>query len=425
MYVIFAAAALWAAAPGTLASHTAANHFALLAEAFLRGQLDLGGPAPAYTGNNDFAVYADKTWVVFPPFPAFLILPLVALAGSAEAVPDGLFFLLLAGLAPAILFLSLECLTLRGDSARNERENAVLALLFGLGSVYYFSAVQGTVWFAAHVVGSVLACAYLGLSLGAEWPLLSGLVLGFGFATRTPLLFAAPLFVAEAVRAAAPADAVCPLREPLAYVRALNQRRLWSALGRFSIPLVAIVAALLVYNLARFDDAFDFGYRYLSIVWQARIERWGLFSYHYLARNLGVVLTSLPWIPAPSGAPFAINQHGLALWLTTPLYLLLPWTTRKSAVRTGLWLAAVCVALPSLFYQNTGWLQFGYRFSNDFAPFLFALLATAGFARWRSLRVLGAIALVINAFGARTFGRPEHSRFYVTDPTQRILYQPD
>ena len=28
-----------------------------------------------------------------------------------------------------------------------------------------------------------------------------------------------------------------------------------------------------------------------------------------------------------------------------------------------------------LFYQNTGWRQFGYRFSNDYAPLLFVLLA--------------------------------------------------
>ena len=33
------------------------------------------------------------------------------------------------------------------------------------------------------------------------------------------------------------------------------------------------------------------------------------------------------------------------------------------------------VAVPTLFYQNTGWVQFGYRFSLDFLPLLFVLLA--------------------------------------------------
>jgi len=423
--VLFTLVILAVADPATLRGHTSANHFALLAQAFLDGRLDIGAQAPAYTGNNDFAVYAEKVWVVFPPFPALLLVPWVFLCGNAEAVPDGLVFLGLAGMTPALLFFVLEKLRARGDSVRSERENVALALLFAFGSVYFFSAAQGSVWFAAHVVGTLLGTAYLWCALGAEWPLCAGLSLGLAFATRTPLVFALPLFVVEALRAAAPPDAVCPWRQPRAYLASLDSRRLRRSFARFSLPFGLIVGLLLCYNAVRFGEPLEFGYRYLSIAWQARILRWGLFSYHYLARNLGVVLSSLPWVPAPSGAAFAVNHHGLALWLTTPLFLLLPWSVRKPEVRVGLWLAAAGVALPSLLYQNTGWVQFGYRFSNDFAPFLFALLAVNGFARWRSLVALGACSIVINTFGALTFGRPEYARFYVTDLTQRVLYPPD
>lgn len=425
LYLLFAVAALWAAPRELFGSHTNANHFALLAQAFSEGHLDLGGPAPEYTFNNDFAIFDDKTWVVFPPLPALLLLPFVALAGSAEAVPDGLIFVLLAGLAPALLFWALEKLSARGESLRDERDNAVLALAFGLGSVYFFSAVQGTVWFAAHVLGTVLACAYLALAVGAERPLAAGAVLGLAFATRTPLLFAAPLFVFEAIRRFTPRGAPHPFRDPLGFARSLPRAALARVLLRFTFPLAISVFAMLAYNRARFGDWFEFGYRYLSIVWQARIERWGLFDYHYLARNLGVVFTSLPWVPGPNGSPFAINHHGLALWVTTPLYLCLPWAREKPVVRVGLWLTALAVALPSLFYQNTGWVQFGYRFSNDFAPFLFALLAVSGFAGRRAIYLLGAVGVLVNAFGAKTFDRAEYARFYVTERTQRVLYQPD
>lgn len=425
VYLVFTAAAIWAASSEIWRAHTDANHFALLADSFLHGRLDLGGEPPAYTANNDFAVYGEKTWVVFPPLPALLLLPFVLVGGSAEAVPDGLVFLCLAGLAPAFLFLALEKLSARGDSARTERENGVFALSFGLGSVYFFSAVQGTVWFAAHVVGSVLACAYLWLALGAERPLAAGIVLGLAFATRTPLLFAAPLFVVEAIRRFTPPGAPSALREPAAFARALPRVEFGRVLLHFGAPVAFSVFAMLAYNRARFGDWFEFGYRYLSVVWQARIEQWGLFGYHYFARNLGVVLTSLPWVPGPSGAPFAINHHGLALWVTTPLFLFLPWARTNRGVRIGLWLAAAAVALPSLFYQNTGWVQFGYRFSNDFAPFLFALVAVNGFVGRRLLYALSAVALVVNAFGAKTFGRAEYARFYVTERTQRVLYQPD
>jgi hypothetical protein len=425
VYACFTLGALLVAPSALRFGHTPYNHFALLAESWLAGRLDLGGAPPAYTGNNDFAELGGRYYVVFPPLPAVLLLPLVALWGGAEHVRDGLFFLLLSGTGPAFLFLALEKLRLRGESLRAERENLALAALFGFGSVYFFSAVQGTVWFAAHVVAVALAALYLLFSLGAERPLAAGLCLGLGFATRTPLLFAAPLFVFEAVRAAAPADPLCPLERPFAYARALDLRRLTRSFALFALPVVAIVLLTLWHNAARFGDPFEVGYRYLTVAWQARMQKWGLFSYHYLARNLGVLLTSLPWVPGERGAPFSINQHGLALWLTTPLYLLLLWPQRRPKLSIGLILAAALVALPSLFYQNTGWLQFGYRFSNDYAVFLFALLALGGWHLRRGVLLLALCGVLVSTFGALSFGRPEYARYYFAEPSQRVLYQPD
>src|SRR5687768_16721857 len=71
------------AAPETLAAHTPFNHFALQAEAWLHGRLDLGGPPPAYAGMNDFSRFDERWYVPFPPFPAFLLLPSVFVSGSA------------------------------------------------------------------------------------------------------------------------------------------------------------------------------------------------------------------------------------------------------------------------------------------------------------------------------------------------------
>src|SRR5262245_49933877 len=76
------------AAKQTRTEHTPFNHFALLAESWLHGRLDLGGPPPPYAQNNDFSNYNDKWYVVFPPFPAVLLLPLVKFAGGAQRVQD-------------------------------------------------------------------------------------------------------------------------------------------------------------------------------------------------------------------------------------------------------------------------------------------------------------------------------------------------
>ncbi len=404
--------------------HTSANHFALLADAFRAGRLDLNGPPPDYAANNDFALYRGRSFVVFPPVPALLLLPWVLCFGGAERTPDGLFFLLCSGFAPAFLFLALQKLTRRGGNSCSLAENAAYALLFAFGSVYFFSAVQGTVWFAAHIVAAAFACAYLLVAIGAQRPLLAGLLLALGFFTRAPLLFAAPFFLVEAIAKSAPTGAPSPLSDPRGYWRTLQHRQLLSDVAWFSLPLLLALALGAWYNAARFGDPSEVGYRYLTIAWQPRILRWGLFGYHYLPKNLGVLLTSLPWVPGEGGSAFSINLHGLALWFTTPLYLLLLWPLARPRPSAALALTALCVALPSLFYQNTGWAQFGYRFSNDYAPFLFALLALGGRKLRGGMLVLALWCLVVNAFGALSFGRPEYAHYYFVDPTQRILYQP-
>ncbi len=107
------------------------------------------------------------------------------------------------------------------------------------------------------------------------------------------------------------------------------------------------------------------------------------------------------------------------------MYLWLVRPKRSSPLVRALLVSALLVALPTLFYQNTGWVQFGYRFSNDYAPLLFVALAIAGPPLRGSFMLASAFAVIVNFFGALTFGRPEHAKFYVIEPTQRVLYQPD
>jgi hypothetical protein len=280
--------------------------------------------------------------------------------------------------------------------------------------VYFFCAVQGTVWYAAHVVGTALAAAYVLFALSAERPCAAGVALGLAFLTRTPLLSAAPLFALEAWR-------TCRSEQGTIDRGALVRKLSW-----FTLPVILAVVFALVLNWARFGDWSEFGYRYLTVRWQERIERWGLFDYHYLARNLGVVLTSLPWVSAPGHSPcFQINAHGLALWVTTPCYLWLLWPHRCPPLFRSLALCTACVAVPTLFYQNTGWVQFGYRFSCDYAVFLFALFAVGGYRLGRVFQAASVVSVLVNSFGAVTFGRRGYEAYYVVEPTQRVFYQPD
>ena len=360
-------------------------------------------------------MFEDRYFVSFPPVPSALLLPFVAVAGAPEKVLDPLLFACLAPLGPAFFFLALEALRRAGRSPRTERENMGLALLLGLGTVYWFSAVQGSVWFAAHVVTMGFGCAYLWASIGAGHPLLAGLSLALAVGTRPTLAFAAPLFVYEVLRPGSPG---CSRRE------ALRRGALFAA------PLVVVGALLAAHNVARFGDPFEFGHRLLAIKWRNRIDTHGLFDLTYLPRNLTVMVGGVPFRHPEAG--WQINAHGLALWLTTPVYAWALVPSRRAEaepdgpdrLRLVAGLSALLVAIPSLLYQNTGWIQFGQRFSNDYAPLL--LLAVA-LVRRRLGRLFWALALggvVVNGIGAVTFGTARGRSLTFVDPTQKILIWP-
>ena len=79
----------------------------------------------------------------------------------------------------------------------------------------------------------------------------------------------------------------------------------------------------------------------------------------------------------------------------------------RASLAPALWAAVLCAAIPGLLYQNTGWAQFGYRFVLDYLPYLVALLAVGGrnLGPWFKAAVLWGV--LINLFGAITFGRFE------------------
>jgi hypothetical protein len=97
----------------------------------------------------------------------------------------------------------------------------------------------------------------------------------------------------------------------------------------------------------------------------------------------------------------------MSLLLTSPALLLgVPgllamWRSERRRWAVGVGLAVSAIALLNLMHFSQGWVQFGYRFSNDFAPF--ALIPVAvGIALYgvRPLTVLlVALSVLINAWG--------------------------
>jgi hypothetical protein len=409
IYVAFLGAYLGASG-GRLRQHSPYNHFVYLAEGWLKGRLDMPVPPP---NENDWARVEvlhlkdgrtlkgmfGKTGPVdrlFPPFPAVTMLPFVAIWHLK--FNDVIYTAIWAAINPVLLFLLLGGLRKRGYSKRSVSDDLWLTVMFGVGSVYYFASVIGQVWYTAHVVGVTCAIGYAWASLDAARPALAGLCVGLGFATRTPYGFMVPLFVFEAVRSSGGWARLGKIR------REGLPPGLVSKLVRFAMPASAILAVLLVHNYLRYEQFSEFGHKYLNIGWQERMQRFGLENYHFLSRNLACALILLPKILTQY--PFVkVSEHGMSMLVTTPCLGFSVAPKEKSPLAVALWLTILVVALPSLLYQNSGFLQFGYRFSLDYIVFLVMLLAAGGRKFTWLFKVLVVWGVAVNLFGAITFDR--------------------
>ena len=392
-------------------------------------------------------------YVSFPILPALLMLPFVAIFGMK--FNDVIFTATLGAFNPVLVYWVLRRLRALGLSDRTPTQELWLVALFAFGTVHFFSSVMGQVWYTAHIVGVMVTCLYVLAALGGRHPFLSGLLLGMGFIARTTIPFTFPLAVGEILRrnlrpVAQPAEATaksaegataesaedtdesegataadveqtsdrCGCRRPPLWtlVRELLPRVRWrpsiKQIALMGIPAVAMAGFAFLLNYLRFDNPFEFGHYYLNVVWMERIQRWGLLNYHFFSRNLAVMLTLMPWILSRS--PYVkISWHGLALWFTTPPFLLLLWPRRRNPVQPWLYLSCMLPMLLHMFYQNSGWVQFGYRFSLDYTIFLIALLAVGGYRFGAIFKLLVVHSVVVNTFGAVTFNR--FTQFFQND----------
>ena len=449
-----------------------APQFVYQAMAFLHGKLELGVRPP---NNEDWVFLHGKWYSSFPAFPALLMVPLVAINGYQ--LNDTSFTVIIAALNLLFFYLALRSLSRAGDSNRTERENLILAGLLGFGTLYFYCAIRGEVWFTAEVMGVGLTALYVLFAHRGRNPALAGLFFSAGTLTRAPIMFSVVFILCEIF---APSGRPGEL---FAKVERERRKQQLVALGQFVMGALPLALWHMWMNWARFGSVTDFGHDHLyNNRVNADIARWGMFNLHYLTRNIASAFLLLPRWAHGAASGLSYNPHGLSLLLTTPLFalalfpaaskghkdrvywalalaaaaVLYPWffdrgpdprspfaaptfgasgylifglvagrllwlmrtanapraATSKAAgpaeaepprLQFALALTVAVMALPGLFYQNDGYIQFGFRFSLDWAPYLFLLLA-AGRRPMRGLFwALASVGLAVNAWGALAF----------------------
>jgi hypothetical protein len=438
------------------------NHFVWQADAFLHGKVSFDFPVPDGTDRPANWYFQDiyplfdasgrptgQVLLPFPPLPALVLLPFVAAYGlfaDQEAVAVGL-----AAIGVGAAWWMLGGLRIRFAV------RALTTILFATGTVWWWAAAVGSTWYLAHLVAVIAALLAVGVALrhdpradaadvledapqedagGAAagghaatgggwwsriWPLdgsqvLAGLLLGIAATARLPLVFAAPFFI-------------------LVGGGGTRARRLVSA----GVGGVLPVAALLVYTQlttgAWLHPGYDYQYQleangYPTLGYH---PEWSVEDLRYIPQNLGIMFGALP-VVAPDVKPNTLGfgetiylcvqpdaqrslfdpdcplvmpiDIGTSILLSAPGLLIALFAVRRhprARLTVGVGVTVVVIALFNLAHFSQGWVQWGYRFSLDFIPFLLPLVALgAGHADGRVRGV--ALALVIAGAAINLWG---------------------
>jgi len=371
------------------------QHFIYLADGWLHGTLYLHD-VPADTG--DYTLHDGHWYVAFPPLPAVLLLPLVAIFHLSDQDAVSLIFSVAIGLLNSWLMMGVLKRFPHSRSTGLSAEGvAWYTALFGLGTEHLYAMLQGNVWFIAHIVATTFLLLYTGETLGKRRPFVAGIYLGLASLSRITVLFTFPFFVLLTISAHF-AD-----RKERG-----GQLLPWQKLLRFFAVLGIFVVVMLMYNLARFGSLFDFGYNTMNVnsFLRSNLHTYGQFSPHFIPTNLLYMLLDPPRLL--SQMPFlSFSPLGTGIFWTMPalVFVFLAFRNREdSRLAMGLLASCLLTTIFLLLYFNTGWYQFGYRFVLDFLPFAL-LLAILGMrvVPGRSEKVLIVLSIAINIWGCLVF----------------------
>jgi hypothetical protein len=337
----------------------------VLAQRILQGRLD----SPTFATTVDSVAQAGRYYLAVGPlhvFPYVPLAPFPALHGAASFIVTLAF-----GLPAAWLALPLA----RAYGARGATAYWV-AVFIAFGTLLSYVAVSGNMYYLAH------AESFLALELFLiEWvrrrrPAMLSTLLAVSFLARPTTILAALPFG----------------------LMLLWQNRSWlRAAVSFAAPLACAVALYGAFNYARFGSPLESGYAISLLSEPSLILRraQGIFSIDQAPENLRLALLALPKVM--ESFPFVLpDKHGLSMLLVSPGLLVAFHAGVGPPIQRLLWITAGLVAVPVFLYYGGGYIQYGFRYSLDFTPFLAALVAIGASKRFGKVEAFLFIASALS-----------------------------
>jgi hypothetical protein len=283
----------------------------------------------------------------------------------------------------------------------------VLSLVFAFGTIVWFSAQSGNAWHFAHVVAiffmmlTILACQ----RDGPTW--LIGGLFAVAVLSRQPIVLAAPFFGGylfdRMARERLPNGGVFGTLEGSLDARWPGRQGIRRFL-ELAIPMAVTFGVPMLlylgYNYARFGSFFERGDQLITGVLSNPAYANGIFSVAYIPGSIQAMLLSTPI--AISVFPFFEPPRvgAISMLLTSPIFLWAFRARRPDWFNIGAWASIALMLIPILTHGGSGDEQFGYRFAQDFYPFLF-LLTVRGvggrIGRWAWLAI--CFGFVVNLWG--------------------------
>src|SRR5665648_340676 len=315
----------WATGTGNATPY---NYYVRLVDALLHGHLYLlDNPSwlNELVPNPSGAGY----FVVYPPLPAVLMVPFVAIFGiELNQTLFGLFFSA-ATVVVAYLVAKSALAKMQQSTAASRRTYVWFAVLFGFGTIFWYLSSIGSVWLIAQVIATFFMMLALYECFNKNRPLLIGLLVGASFWCRLPTALGIFFFAALVISQQQNQGWINKFKASL------------PSLVKLALGMSVFVLLNFAYNYARYGTVFDVGYWMIPGLLDEPWFRYGHFSLLYIADNLQPFLLGLPLLT--STAPFVqFPMSGMAIWFTTPAFLFALRSKIKDKVTLCGWL---CILL--------------------------------------------------------------------------------
>jgi len=353
------------------------DNFVRLADAFLHGRFHL-------TENIswlELAPYQGKYYIIPPPMPAILLLPVVAIFGlSTDQTLVSIFF---GSVNVSLAYLVAKTLT------QNRSVQIWSTAMFGFGTIHWWVATAGGVWTFSQTISVTFLFIAILLTLNKYHPLLIGLSLGASYWTRLTTILSFPFFM------------IMYLDQWYKSNIANNILKRIKIKPLFFLGLGVGIFVVLntLYNIVRFNTPFDESYYLMTGIFDEPYYQKGYFNISYIPRHLKVIFAGMPRFikEVPYIAP---SWNGMAIWLTTPAFIYAFFAGIKNRLAIGCWVTIILIAFVDFCHGTWGFAQFGYRYAVDFYPFLF-LLTIKGIGnevKWHH-KILIIIGILVNFWG--------------------------